>query len=109
MDRSTGRVAWSVRGLAPDTTWPRGGDAGPAGLLREGPRLGCWLSSADEGPALGPVCSSSEKAPCSFVTAEPEEGTMMVGFDEVVEKVTDAVRHVEADAGASPVLVAVVG
>jgi hypothetical protein len=58
---------------------------------------------------LGPACSSSEKAPCSFVTAEPEEGTMMVGFDEVVEKITDAVRHVEADAGASPVLVAVVG
>ena len=34
---------------------------------------------------------------------------MMVEFDEVVEKITDAVRQVEADAGASPVLVAVVG
>lgn len=33
---------------------------------------------------------------------------MMVAFDEVVEKVTDAVRHVEVDSGASPVLVAVV-
>ena len=33
----------------------------------------------------------------------------MVVFDEVVEKIADAVRHVEADAGASPVLVAVVG
>ena len=33
----------------------------------------------------------------------------MVEFDEVVEKITDAVRQVEADAGASPVLVAVVG
>ena len=33
---------------------------------------------------------------------------MMVAFDEVVERITDAVRHVEADAGASPVLVAVV-
>jgi hypothetical protein len=32
----------------------------------------------------------------------------MVAFDEVVEKITDAVRHVEADGGASPVLVAVV-
>ena len=33
---------------------------------------------------------------------------MMVAFDEVVEKITDAARHVEADEGASPVLVAVV-
>ncbi len=33
----------------------------------------------------------------------------MVAFNEVVEKITDAVRHVEADSGASPVLVAVVG
>lgn len=32
----------------------------------------------------------------------------MVAFAEVVEKVTDAVRHVEADGGASPVLAAVV-
>jgi hypothetical protein len=32
----------------------------------------------------------------------------MVAFDEVVEKVTDAVRHVDTDDGASPVLVAVV-
>jgi hypothetical protein len=32
----------------------------------------------------------------------------MVGFDEVVEKVTDAARQVEADRGASPVLAAVV-
>jgi hypothetical protein len=34
---------------------------------------------------------------------------MMVEFDQVVEKITDAARLVEADAGASPVLVAVVG
>ena len=34
---------------------------------------------------------------------------MTVEFDEVVEKITDAARQVEADAGASPVLVAVVG
>ena len=34
---------------------------------------------------------------------------MLVAFDEVVEKITDAARHVEADGGASPVLVAVVG
>jgi hypothetical protein len=33
---------------------------------------------------------------------------MPVVFDEVVAKVTDAVREVEADSGASPVLVAVV-
>ena len=33
----------------------------------------------------------------------------MVVFDEVVQKITDAVRRVESDAGASPVLVAVVG
>lgn len=33
---------------------------------------------------------------------------MPVAFDEVVQKVTDAARHVEADTGASPVLVAVV-
>ena len=33
----------------------------------------------------------------------------MTAFDEVVDKIADAVRHVEADAGASPVLVAVVG
>jgi hypothetical protein len=33
---------------------------------------------------------------------------MMVAFDEVVDKIADAVRQVEADAGASPVLVAVV-
>ncbi len=33
---------------------------------------------------------------------------MPVAFDEVVEKITDAARHVEADGGASPVLVAVV-
>jgi len=33
---------------------------------------------------------------------------MPVEFDEVVEKITDAARHVEGDAGASPVLVAVV-
>lgn len=33
---------------------------------------------------------------------------MPVAFDEVVEKVTEAARHVEADRGASPVLVAVV-
>ena len=33
---------------------------------------------------------------------------MTVVFDEVVEKITDAARHVEADGGASPVLVAVV-
>ena len=32
----------------------------------------------------------------------------MVAFDEVVEKITDAVRQVETDTGASPVLVAVV-
>jgi hypothetical protein len=34
---------------------------------------------------------------------------MMVQFDEVVDKIADAVRQVEADGGASPVLVAVVG
>jgi hypothetical protein len=33
---------------------------------------------------------------------------MPVAFDEVVEKITDAARRVEADGGASPVLVAVV-
>ena len=33
---------------------------------------------------------------------------MPVKFDEVVEKITHAARHVEADGGASPVLVAVV-
>ena len=33
---------------------------------------------------------------------------MAVAFDEVVEKITDAARRVEADGGASPVLVAVV-
>ena len=33
---------------------------------------------------------------------------MPVAFNEVVEKITDAARHVEADGGASPVLVAVV-
>ena len=33
---------------------------------------------------------------------------MTVAFDEVVEKVTDAGRQVEADGGASPVLIAVV-
>lgn len=32
----------------------------------------------------------------------------MVGFDQVVEKVTDAARQVEADRGASAVLAAVV-
>src|SRR4029078_8543022 len=35
-------------------------------------------------------------------------GTMPVAFAEVVEKVTDAARRVEADGGASPILVAVV-
>ncbi len=34
---------------------------------------------------------------------------MPVGFDEVVRKISDAAREVAADAGASPVLVAVVG
>jgi len=34
---------------------------------------------------------------------------MPVAFDEVVQKVADAVRRVDADKGASPVLVAVVG
>lgn len=33
---------------------------------------------------------------------------MPVTFDEVVEKIADAARRTEADAGASPVLVAVV-
>jgi hypothetical protein len=33
---------------------------------------------------------------------------MAVTFDEVVEKITDAARRTEADAGASPILVAVV-
>ena len=33
---------------------------------------------------------------------------MPVAFDEVVGKITDALRQVEADRGASPVLVAVV-
>ena len=33
---------------------------------------------------------------------------MAVGFDEVVDKISDAVRRVEADGSASPVLVAVV-
>lgn len=33
----------------------------------------------------------------------------MVAFDEVVEKITEAMRQVDADTGASPVLVAVVG
>ncbi|MDR3648762.1 MAG: hypothetical protein P4L20_06690 [Acidimicrobiales bacterium] len=33
---------------------------------------------------------------------------MPVAFDEVVERITEAARHVEADEGASPVLVAVV-
>jgi hypothetical protein len=58
-----------------------------------------------------PVYSSdrapNERAWSSFAVLE--EGAMMVAFDEVVEKVTDAVRRVEADGGASPVLVAVVG
>ena len=34
---------------------------------------------------------------------------MPVAFDEVVQKVDDAVRRLDADKGASPVLVAVVG
>ena len=34
---------------------------------------------------------------------------MPVAFDEVIEKITIAVRQVEADGGASPVLVAIVG
>ena len=34
---------------------------------------------------------------------------MPVAFDEVIEKITNAVRQVEADGGASPVLVAIVG
>lgn len=33
---------------------------------------------------------------------------MPVAFDEVVENITDAARRVQADGGASPVLVAVV-
>lgn len=33
---------------------------------------------------------------------------MPVEFDEVVDRITDAARKVEPDAGASPVLVAVV-
>jgi hypothetical protein len=33
---------------------------------------------------------------------------MPVAFQDVVEKITDATRRVEADAGASPILVAVV-
>ena len=33
---------------------------------------------------------------------------MPVAFDEVVDKITDALRQVEADRGASPVLIAVV-
>ncbi len=33
---------------------------------------------------------------------------MPVAFEEVVEKITDAARQIEADRGASPVLVAVV-
>ena len=33
---------------------------------------------------------------------------MSVAFDEVVKEITEAARHVEADEGASPVLVAVV-
>jgi hypothetical protein len=33
---------------------------------------------------------------------------MPVAFDEVIEKITIAVRQVEADGGASPVLVAIV-
>jgi hypothetical protein len=33
---------------------------------------------------------------------------MPVAFDEVVERIADAVRHVDADGGASPVLAAVV-
>ncbi len=33
---------------------------------------------------------------------------MPVAFDKVVDKITDALRQVEADRGASPVLVAVV-
>jgi len=51
---------------------------------------------------------SSEKAPCSTASTEPEGAAMPVAFDEVVEKVTDAARNVEADPGASAVLVAVV-
>jgi hypothetical protein len=53
------------------------------------------------------ACPSTEKGTV-FVRTEPEEGTMMVAFDEVVERITDAARQVEADGGASPVLVAVV-
>jgi hypothetical protein len=40
--------------------------------------------------------------------SDDEGGTMPVTFDEVVEKIGDAARRVEADAGASPVLAAVV-
>jgi hypothetical protein len=40
--------------------------------------------------------------------ARPEGGTMPVAFDTVIEKITDAVLRVDADDGASPVLVAVV-
>jgi len=45
---------------------------------------------------------------CHLSRTIPEGETMTVAFDEVVEKVTDAGRQVEADGGASPVLVAVV-
>lgn len=34
-----------------------------------------------------------------FVRTEPEGGTMMVGFDEVVERITDAARQIEARRG----------
>jgi hypothetical protein len=71
-----------------------GSDSGYRLLTRSCPSVGAW--------------SSSEKAPYSFVSISRTKGGMMLAFDEVAEKVTDAVRHVEADSGASPVLVAVV-
>jgi len=83
-------------------------DPRPAVLYAKIPGLGCGLPSDDECPLVG-ARSSSEKTPCSFVRAEPDEGITMVALDEVVERITDAVRHVDADGGPSRVLVAVSG
>jgi hypothetical protein len=78
--------------------WPRSSMAGVAGVCLS------RRSPSQRGAKVG-LCTARK---ADLADERARGGTMPVAFDSVVEKITDAARRVDADDGASPVLVAVV-
>ena len=81
---------------------------GPQGFFGEDPRFRCGLPPDDEGAATRSRCARRPRRH-RVRPLGPAAGTMSVAFDEVVETTTEAVDHLDADEGAAPVLVVVVG